>query len=86
MPHLHILIKWYIPQAWISENWEALGGGRIVYVQAVRDLHRISWYFSKYLAKDASLSAPWGTSATLLKAGLIWGQLVDNKGITATQL
>jgi hypothetical protein len=25
-------------------------------------------------------------SATLLKAGLIWGQLVDNKGITATQL
>lgn len=61
VPHLHILIQEYIPQAWISENWEALGGGRIVYIQAIRDLHRISYYLSKYLAKDVILSAPWGT-------------------------
>ncbi|MCX5800337.1 MAG: hypothetical protein NTX17_03010 [Candidatus Eisenbacteria bacterium] len=61
IPHLHILIQCYIPQAWISENWEALGGGRIVHIEAIRDLHRISYYLSKYLAKDVILSAPWGT-------------------------
>ena len=61
MPHLHILTNRYISQAWISETWEALGGGRIVFIKRVVDLHRIAWYLSKYLTKDAILSAPWGT-------------------------
>lgn len=49
--HLHILISRYIPQAWISEIWSRLGGGKIVDIRFV-DLHRISGYVSKYMTKE----------------------------------
>jgi len=56
-PHFHILIDRFISQAWISEAWQAIGGGRIVDIRQV-DLHRISHYLSKYLTKELLLSAP----------------------------
>lgn len=57
-PHLHILIDRYIPQAWIKTSWEALGGGSIVDIRRVYDLHRVAHYMGKYLTKEAILSAP----------------------------
>jgi hypothetical protein len=57
LPHFHILIDRYIPQAWISSAWSAVGGGRMVDVRQ-RDIHRISHYLSKYLTKELLLSAP----------------------------
>src|SRR6266404_4998604 len=51
LPHLHILLDRYIPQAWISESWSALGGGSIVHIKQV-DVHRISHYLAKYLTKE----------------------------------
>ena len=67
VPHLHVLVDRYIPQAWISRAWEALGGGRIVYIERVHDMHRMARYLAKYLTKDVILSAPkevrrWTTS------------------------
>jgi hypothetical protein len=67
VPHLHVLVDRYIPQAWISRAWDALGGGRIVYIERVHDMHRMARYLAKYLTKDVILSAPgnvrrWTTS------------------------
>jgi hypothetical protein len=55
--HLHILLGCYLEQAWMSEVWSAVGGGRIVDIKRV-DMHRISHYLSKYFTKDMLLCAP----------------------------
>jgi hypothetical protein len=55
--HLHVLIGCYIEQQWIKQSWSALGGGEIVDIRYV-DVHRVSWYVSKYLTKELLLSAP----------------------------
>jgi hypothetical protein len=55
--HLHVLLNCYLPQDWVSEAWEAVGGGRIVDIKRV-DLHRVSRYLSKYLTKQMILCAP----------------------------
>lgn len=60
-PHLHALVDQYIPQAWISEAWSGLGGGRVVYIERVKDMRQIGWYLGKYLTKDMLLS-PAGAS------------------------
>jgi hypothetical protein len=67
VPHLHVLVGRFIPQQWISESWDALGGGRIVDIRRVYDIHRMGRYLAKYLTKDVILSAPpwvrrWTTS------------------------
>lgn len=49
--HLHILVDRYIDQQWISANWSAVGGGKIVDIRRA-DIHRISRYISKYLTKS----------------------------------
>ncbi len=49
--HLHILVDRYMAQHWISEAWQAVGGGQIVDIRLV-DIHRIAAYLSKYLTKD----------------------------------
>ena len=49
--HLHCLVDRYLPQAWISDSWAALGGGRVVDIRWV-DLHRVQVYLTKYLTKD----------------------------------
>ena len=49
--HLHILVDRYIAQEWISEAWQAVGGGKIVDIRR-RDIHRLAAYLSKYLTKD----------------------------------
>ena len=52
--HLHILLDRYVEQAWLSEAWQAVGGGKIVFIKQV-DVHRIAAYLSKYLTKDVLL-------------------------------
>ena len=60
IPHLHILLDRYIPQAWISQTWAGLGGGRIVFVKQVT-IANVTRYLSKYLTKELLLSAPKGS-------------------------
>lgn len=55
--HLHLLLDQFIPWAWISKSWDALGGGTFVDIRYV-DVHRIARYLSKYLTKELLLSAP----------------------------
>lgn len=49
--HLHILVGVYIPQKWLSQAWQSIGGGRIVDIRYV-DVHRVSAYLSAYLTGD----------------------------------
>jgi len=49
MAHLHFLVGVYIPQDWLSEAWQSIGGGRIVDIRYV-DVHRVSAYVTPYLA------------------------------------
>ena len=49
--HLHILVDRYMPQTWVSQAWQSVGGGRIVDIRVV-DIHRVALYVSKYLTKN----------------------------------
>jgi hypothetical protein len=51
MAHLHALVGVYIPQEWLSNAWQSVGGGKIVDIRYV-DVHRISAYLTKYLANE----------------------------------
>jgi hypothetical protein len=49
--HLHLLIGVFIPQNWLSEAWQSVGGGRIVDIQYV-DVHRVAAYLTQYFAGE----------------------------------
>jgi hypothetical protein len=57
--HMHCLVGVFIDQRWISQSWQAVGGGRIVDIRTV-DVHRIHAYIAKYLTKEFMLSVPLG--------------------------
>lgn len=59
--HLHVLLDQYVEQRWISEAWDRLGGGRIVFIKRVDDLSGVGWYLGKYLTKDMRLVGGSGT-------------------------
>lgn len=46
--HLHALLGIYIPQGWLSEAWQAIGGGEIVDIRCV-DVNRVAGYLATYL-------------------------------------
>ncbi len=58
--HLHVLFARFIPQAWLSQSWNALGGGKVVDIRFV-DVHRVTRYAAKYVAKSAVSDLPEGT-------------------------
>lgn len=70
IPHLHVLVDRYIPQKWISDSWSALGGGRIVYIERLYNVHKIAHYLAKYLTKDVILSAPAGVRRWTVSRGI----------------
>jgi hypothetical protein len=47
--HLHVLVGLYIPQDWLSEAWQSIGGGKIVDIRCV-NARRVSAYVAPYLA------------------------------------
>lgn len=60
MPHIHILISRYLPQGWVSDRWEDLGGGKIVDIRAVERVEKAAHYVGKYLTKNALSGLPDG--------------------------
>jgi len=58
LPHLHVLVNKFIPQAWISNAWSAVGGGKIVFIEKVKDTKHIGYYLSKYLTKSVDTILP----------------------------
>ena len=70
LAHYHVLIPLYIPQAWISEAWSAVGGGWKVDIRQV-DVHRIRAYLAKYVTKDRLSDIPDGERRFQLSNGMI---------------
>src|SRR5258707_1788805 len=46
--HLHLLVGRFIKQDWLSDAWNAVGGGVVVDIRLV-DIHRVTAYLSIYL-------------------------------------
>jgi hypothetical protein len=51
MAHLHLLLGVYIPQDWLSQAWQSIGGGEVVDIRYV-DVQRVAGYVSTYLAGE----------------------------------
>jgi hypothetical protein len=51
MAHFHILFGIFIPQAWLSEAWQSVGGGKIVDIRFV-EVRRVSAYVTTYLTGE----------------------------------
>jgi len=49
--HLHLLLGVYIPQDWLSQAWQSIGGGEVVDIRYV-DVHRVAGYLATYLAGE----------------------------------
>jgi hypothetical protein len=59
MPHLHVLVSRYLPQADISAAWSRTGMGDIVDIRRL-DARKAGHYLAKYLAGDAMAGMPDG--------------------------
>jgi len=60
-PHLHVVYRGsFMPQRWISQMWQACGGGRIVDVRKVEHPSQVYRYILTYLTKQAGREAPKG--------------------------
>jgi hypothetical protein len=76
--HLHVLFGVYIPQAWLSEAWQSIGGGHIVDIRYV-DVHRVAGYLAAYLSgakveHTLSLLPPRGRIFTTSRSITLWGK------------
>ena len=58
IPHLHVLIDRYIPQKWISKSWQGVGGGKIVFIEKLKEIKDIGKYLAKYLTKNMKENIP----------------------------
>jgi len=67
--HLHILVNQWIDKTWVSETWQAVGGGWRTRIEFA-DVHRVAAYVSKYLTKDALCSIPRGKKRLSASNGL----------------
>lgn len=57
-PHLHVLARLpYIPQSWLSAQWEALTGAFRVDIQRVRSRRGAARYVAKYVSKAPKIWA-----------------------------
>jgi hypothetical protein len=78
MAHLHVLFGVYIPQAWLSEAWHSIGGGRIVDIRHV-DVQHVAGYLAKYLTGEKvehtlSILPPRGRIFTTSRSITLWGK------------
>jgi len=57
-PHVHMLQRGtYIPAAWLSKQWDAAGGGKIVWIESVRGKSLHAAHCCKYLGKATGQTA-----------------------------
>lgn len=57
-PHAHVLLRApYIPQAWLSTNWEELTGAPIIDIRAIKGSGPVRSYVLKYLSKEPAVPA-----------------------------
>lgn len=56
-PHLHIAARsGYIPQRWLSAQWDSLTNSPVVDIRAIRSPHKVAKYVIKYMLKAPTLT------------------------------
>ena len=65
----HLLVGSYLPKAWISSAWQALGGGWATRIEFA-DFHRVAAYLAKYLTEDSVSELPARTRRFSTSRGL----------------
>lgn len=60
LPHLHVIVSRFLPQAVVSNAWSELGGGEIVDIRKIDRVEKVAHYLGKYLTKDALSGLPKG--------------------------
>jgi len=68
-PHLHLLVGSYLHKDWISQAWQAVGGGWATRIE-YSDLHRVAAYLAKYITDESACSVPLGTRRYSSSKGL----------------
>jgi hypothetical protein len=51
LAHFHILFGIFIPQSWLSETWQSVGGGEIVDIRYV-EVRRVAAYVTTYVTGE----------------------------------
>ena len=82
--HLHVLLGVYVPQRWLSEAWQSIGGGKIVDIRHV-DIHRVTAYLACYLAGEKvehtlSLLPNRARIFTTSRSIVLWGKKKEASG------
>lgn len=75
--HLHILYRGdYIPQAWLSNNWQAIHRASVVWISKVKIKRGVAGYLMKYLGKG--MVGRWWSSWGWIYRGwrIVWKWLV----------
>lgn len=69
-PHLHVIQRGsYIPQSWLSETWDEVGGGPIVDIRKISNPTKTTKYVLKYLSKGLSkLAEQWPRLRLIVKS------------------
>jgi hypothetical protein len=77
--HLHILLNIYVPQSWLSEAWQASGGGKIVDIRRFTKIQFVAAYLAGYLAGEKiahtlSLLPPRSRIFSTSRSISLWGK------------
>ncbi|MGA3026484.1 MAG: hypothetical protein ABSF98_17095 [Bryobacteraceae bacterium] len=78
-PHLHVLVGRFLPKQWITDAWQAVGGGWATRIEYA-DVHRVAAYLSKYLTDDSLSEFPPGTRRFSTSRGLALFERPDAQG------
>lgn len=70
-PHWHIVCRCpFVPQQWLSRQWENLTGSKIVDIRRIADPRHAATYVAKYVTKTAGKDRPpWLKRITQFSAG-----------------
>ncbi len=76
LEHMHLIVRGpYIPQEWLSRNWEEIHGARVVYIEAIWNWNKAIKYMVKYMTKgiEGRFGYSWGW--IFRRAAAVWKDL-----------
>ena len=71
--HMHVVIRGpYIPQKWLSQNWQEIHRAKIVHIEAIWNVEKAIRYMAKYLSKEivGRFGYSWGW--VFRRSGEVW--------------
>ena len=78
LEHMHVIIRGpYIPQRWLSNNWESIHGAKVVYIEAIWDSSKALKYMVKYMAKEIKGRFGYSWGWIFRGASTVWRKLCN---------